>query len=95
MVNYSDNKSRKKVCLDSLSCRLLLWQLGRDICSAQPCAVAVDDHTFLMSILKHFLSRGISLASAPSESFGTQRLSSSEVGPVRLRAVRCWSRRQI
>lgn len=56
MVNYPDNKSRKKVCLDSLSCRLLLWQLGRDICSAQPCAVGVDDHTFLMSILKLSLS---------------------------------------
>lgn len=57
--------------------------------------VAVDDHTFLMSILKHFLSREISRAPAPSESFGAQRLNSSEVGPVRLRAVRCWSRRQI
>lgn len=83
IVNYSDNKPRK-VCLDSLSCRLLLWQLGRDICSAQPCAVGVDDHTFLMSILKHFLSRKTSLASAPSESFGTKGVSSSEVGPVRL-----------
>lgn len=78
IVNYSDNKSRKKVCLDPLSCRLLSWQLGRDICSAQPCAVGVDDHTFLMSILKLFLSRKISLALAPSESFGTKRLNSSE-----------------
>lgn len=53
------------MCLDSLSCRLLLWQLGRDICSAQPCAVGVDDHTFLTSILKHFLSRKISQVQPP------------------------------
>lgn len=93
LINYSDNKSRKKVCLDSLSCRLLLWQLGRDICSAQPRAVGVDDHTFLMSIWKLFPSRKISLAAAPSEGFGTKRWNSSEVGSVMLRALRCWSRR--
>lgn len=78
-VNYSVNKSRKKVGQDSLPYKLVFWQLGKDICSAQASAVCLYDHTFLMSILKHFLSRtNLTSRQSPLAALGTERLNSSE-----------------